>query len=249
MNSNVSQALANAAMGNAMAQLNASGVHGWFPSIMAQLHSMFNVGESFVLRKIMVLFCPFIQKKDAGGQWGDSSPGPGMQQVQDGGKVGPDGLKEDINDAELYIPLMSLVTYGVVYGLQRLKENEFRPELLGSTFSFALTLLVLEVGCAKAGFYTAGNALPVIEILANCGYKYVHVVIMIALRIVLGNNPLYYVFFLYLAGSAAFALRRFLLPYGERYQGQYGGPLKLFNHIVLAVAVAQIPLCWLLTPA
>eukprot|EP00913_Durusdinium_trenchii_P018312 g17203.t1 len=57
--------------------------------------------------------------------------------------------------------------------VQRGILHDFRPEVLPSTASFALVLLFLEAGLAKMGFYVVGSAVPFLEIMANCSYKYV----------------------------------------------------------------------------
>eukprot|EP00415_Alexandrium_ostenfeldii_P001685 UN1685 len=146
---------------------------------------------------------------------------------------------------------MSYVTYILLYGVQRGMLSDFKPEVLSSTASFALVLLILEVGAAKMGFYLAGNAVPALSVLANCGYKYVAVCLMVVCRILLGGSLVYYALFAYIAACAAWAARRFMLhfePSGMRQQ--YGvAPRKLQSHIILGLAIAQIPLCWLLTPS
>lgn len=226
-------------------QINASGLRGWFPTVFTSLQQLFNVGHTWVLRKLLLLLCPFLKR----GQGAPAESGFGGEMRAN--SVGPDGLKVDVEEPDLYIPAMSYVTYILVYGVQRGMISEFRPEVLSSTASFAFVLLILEVGAAKMGFYLAGNTMPMLTILANCGYKYVSVCLVVVFRIVLGNNPVYYVFFAYLSACAAWATRRFLLHYEPQgVRQQYGvGPSKLHVHIILGLAIAQIPLCWLLTPS
>jgi len=258
----LNEAVAGLVAGQAINQLNpyidATGLRGWFPTVFAGLQQLFNVGHSWVLRKLLLLLCPFVRRGQGapsigglGGaepswaQGGDGPCAPG------GGRAGSDGLKVDVEEPDLYIPSMSYVTYILVYGVQRGMISDFRPEVLSSTASFAFVLLILEVGAAKMGFYLAGNTVPVLSILANCGYKYVAVCLMVLFRILSGSSPIYYVFFAYLSACAAWATRRFMLhsePAGMRQQ--YGvAPSKLQTHIILGLAIAQIPLCWLLTPS
>merc|ERR1712087_565989 len=83
----------------------------------------FNVGHMFVLRKLMLLMCPFVKSNQAappsnGYMAGDS---PNQQQ----GSLGPDGLKVNIEDPDLYIPMMSYVTYVLVYAFQRIGLSAF----------------------------------------------------------------------------------------------------------------------------
>ncbi|OLP91164.1 hypothetical protein AK812_SmicGene27172 [Symbiodinium microadriaticum] len=129
--------------------------------------------------------------------------------------------------------------------------QDFRPEVLPSTASFAMVLLFLEVGVAKMGFYVVGSAVPFLELMANCSYKFVPVTMMVLARIVTGQNPIYWVFFAYFAATAAWAIRRFLLhfePSGTREQ--YGvAPSAMHGHMILGLALVQLPLCWFLTPS
>merc|ERR1719356_1729263 len=99
----MSQAMANQMAGvaynTAMGQFVNSGVSRWFPGLFASLQALFNVGHSFVLRKLLLLMCPFIRRSQgapSGGYsqpaWGDSSPGG----PQCGGNVDDAGLKADV---------------------------------------------------------------------------------------------------------------------------------------------------------
>ncbi|CAK0910481.1 unnamed protein product, partial [Prorocentrum cordatum] len=159
--------------------------------------------------------------------------------------------KVDIEEPDLYIPVMSFTTYILVYGVQRGIMSDFKPEVLSSSFSFALTLLVLEVALAKGGFYLAGCGISILDITGNCSCKYVHTVLMVLIRILIGDSNVYYIFFCYLAACAGFATFRFMMrqdPNGT--QAQYGmQPSNLHKHFAIGIAVAQLPLCWLLTPS
>lgn len=250
------QAILGAGVQQLENQLNQYGLTRWFPTIFSSLQSQFNVGHQFVLRKLLILLCPFVKPKDGApppsnyGYGGNASPGGPNNQMS--GTMGQEGLKEDIEEADLYLPCMAQITYCLVYGIQRGMINDFKADVLGATFSFALVLFMLEVGLAKMGFYIAGSMTPFLEIVGNCGYKFVHVVLMVLIRILLGGSKVYYLFFLYFAACAAFTVWRFMGRVhpldAQRYQ--YGSPSgDLRKHIILGLAIAQIPLCWLLTPS
>jgi len=228
-------------------QLKHSGFNRWFPAIQGGLQLRFNVGHAYVLRKLLLLLCPFVKRNQGAPTqaWGgDDSTGSGSH------GTGPDGMKVDTEDPDLYIPLMSYVTYVLVYGTQRLLLGDFRPELLSATASFALVMLILEVGVSKLGFYVAGSSVPMLDIVANCGYKFAPLALMVMCRIAVGASHIYYVFFAYLAACAAFAQRRFMLHIEpSQMNTQYGiGLSKLHTHVILGLALVQVPLCWLLTP-
>eukprot|EP00928_Gymnodinium_smaydae_P058605 TRINITY_DN4178_c0_g1_i2.p1 TRINITY_DN4178_c0_g1~~TRINITY_DN4178_c0_g1_i2.p1 ORF type:complete len:431 (+),score=127.60 TRINITY_DN4178_c0_g1_i2:67-1359(+) len=224
----------------------------WFPNVFVSLQALFNVGHAFVLRKLLMLLCPFLKRKqaaapDQGAGWSvDASPSNTGAST-----LGPDGLKIQPEEPDLYIPLMAYVTYVLAYGIQRGTLSDFKPEVLTSTASFAMVMLFLEVGIAKVAFYVAGGQASVLEITACSGYKFLHVMLLVFLRIATTNSYVYYAVFVYLAACAAFAARcslLFLLQQAAMRQ-QYGiSTSALQGHIVLALAAAQVPVLWLLTP-
>jgi len=227
-----------------------TGLQGWFPTFFISLQQLFNVGHAWVLRKLLLLVCPFLKRSQSAppstAAWGD-----GVSPTNNSKPRSQEGLKIDDEEPDLYIPSMAYVTYILVYGVQRGMISDFHPEVLSSTASFALVLLVLEVGAAKMGLYIAGSSVPALEIMANCGYKYVPVVLMVFFRIVTRGNPIYYAFFAYFSACAAWTSRRFMLQWEpNQLRQQYGqAPSKLHTHIILGLAIAQVPLCWLLTPS
>merc|ERR550532_2875297 len=225
--------VADQAIKQAQAQFQASGLQGWFPTFFLSLQQLFNVGHAWVLRKLLLLLCPFL-KRSQGAPPSNASWGDGVSPSGNSKPTGQDGLKIDVEEPDLYIPSMAYVTYLIVYGVQRGMISDFHPEVLSSTASFAFVLLVLEVGVAKMGFYIAGSSVPALEIMANCGYKYVPVVLMVTIRIVTGGNPMYYAFFAYFAACAAWTTRRFMLHWEpSQLRQQYGqAPSKLHTHII-----------------
>lgn len=242
-----SEVMGNLAYNEIQNQMRQRGVSTWFPVVFSSLQMQFNVGHAYVLRKLLFLLCPFVQARQGAPPpaWGDTSPGG------TNGNLGEDGLKVNIEEPDLYLPFMSWVTYCLVYCIQRGMLDDFKADVLGATFSFALVLFLLEVGLAKMAFYIAGSVVPFLEIVGNCGYKFVHVVLMVLIRILLGGSYFYYVFFLYFAACSAFAVWRFMQRMLPSQSQHYGSPPGggLMKHIILGLAIAQIPLCWLLTPS
>eukprot|EP00971_Amphidinium_carterae_P014781 291699-Amphidinium_carterae.1 len=112
-------------------------------------------------RKMLLLMCPFVQRSQgvpSAPSWandnnsGFESPATG----NDGLKVlhqcsqHMDTKQVDVDDIDLYIPVMSMITYVLIYCVQRGISAEFKPEVLSSTASFAFSILVLE---DRAGIY------------------------------------------------------------------------------------------------
>jgi hypothetical protein len=251
VNSMMADAVAQQAVNTAFQQFQGSAFTRWFPHIVVGLQELFCVGHSYVLRKLLLLLCPFIKRKEGApsSMWGDGAS-PGGNSSPGGCQLGPDGLKVDTEDADLYIPSMAYVTYVLLYGVQRGVHKDFKPEVLSSTFSFALVIFILEVGAFYMAFYFVSSPFPVLQLVANCGYKYVQVVLMVLVRIIIGSSYIYYIFFAYLAACAAWAVRRFMTHLEpSQLRQQYGQPqTSLTKHVILAMAIAQVPICWLLTP-
>lgn len=243
----IEQQMASMMAAQVAGQVQEAAFARWFPQLSFALKMHFNVDHAFVLRKLFLLFCPFplVLRKGAQGEpsWRAQEPMSG--------NMGSENLKTDINDTDLYIPLMSFVTYVVVYGMQRGTVNTFEPGVLSSTASFATSLLILEVGAAKFALYVVGSTAAAMDLVANCGYKFVPLVVMVLCRIALGGT-LYYILFMYLAAAAAMAVRHFMLhakpaQTSSQHQGIADHPLAA--HVVTVLSVAQVPLCWLLTPS
>merc|ERR1719221_79821 len=171
----------NGAMGNvlineATSQIQNSFIARLLPGFMASIHGLFAVGHSFVFRKMLLLMCPFIKLSQGAPSVASSfmqDTGSPMGAQGGSSQFGADGLKVDVEDPDLSLPLMSYVTYILLYAMQRGMISDFHPEVLSSTASFALVLLILEAGAAKMAFYVAGTTVPMMDLLANCGYKFV----------------------------------------------------------------------------
>jgi hypothetical protein len=77
-----------------------------------------------------------------------------------------DGYSVD-SDLQYLLPLRNLTFFYTNLIIR------FTPELLGATASRGLLLLVIEVLIVKFGFYLLNSSLPLLDIVAYCGYKYV----------------------------------------------------------------------------
>jgi hypothetical protein len=77
---------------------------------IVQWRYYFNVSNSYVLNKIQVLLFPFMHKG-----WARI-----VEQMDDNGQVGAYAApRGDLNAPDLYIPLMSFVTYIIIVGFLR----------------------------------------------------------------------------------------------------------------------------------
>lgn len=205
--------------------------------LRAGIKLKFNVGHEFVLRKLLLLVFPFLECV-------------GLT-IEISNAQAPSELKVDSEEADLYIPLMAYITYVLVFGIQRITLDDFQPDVLSATATFALVIIILELAVTRIGFHLAGRSVPTLDILANCGYKFVLLVLMIFCRILWAGTLLYYVAFVYFSACTACCHRRFLFHLrASSLHGQYDIRLDQFLSCVIAgLVVAQVPLCWLLTPS
>ena len=201
---------------------------------MNLLRHYFSVDTLYVATKLKVLVIPFTHKN-----W---------QQTKDPtSTTGRSAPRVDVNSPDLYIPVMSLVTYIVLVGLQMGWTHTFTPEVLSKTASSGLTVMVLEVLLLKLGFYLLeGPPVSFIDFVCYSGYKYVTIVASTLAHIMLGR-AVYYVVLLGMGASMSFfmlkAVAAAIIPAGpDNFQSPQRNVAK--EYFVLAIAGLQIPVCW-----
>lgn len=111
----------------------------------------------------------------------------------------------DVNAPDLYIPLMSFITYVLLYGLCKgLGSSSFSPELLIQAIWRSLIVQACEVCAIKVGLTVMQVSLPWIDIFSYTGYKYVGLCINSLVRVVLGTGYLSFVVSLYTSCMLAY---------------------------------------------
>ncbi|KAG8785211.1 hypothetical protein FRC19_008410 [Serendipita sp. 401] len=173
------------------------------------LKAHFNVSNSYVLSKLMLLVFPWRHKG-----W-NRRPIPGSEHDSSGSggvaiRYAPP--REDVNSPDLYIPSMGLVTYILLSALRAGLDSKFHPEVLAAKMSKAITIIVLECLFVKLGCYSLGvegNA-QLLDIMAYVGYKFVASTSLLVLSILHFRASLYWAVFLYLFGAIGFFLLRSL---------------------------------------
>ncbi|KAF8821024.1 Hrf1 family protein [Cardiosporidium cionae] len=171
-----------------------SKLHAFFPSAVMMLRQYFNVSHKYVFKKLLILLCPYIflihshwksipTRTRLAGQVSSQHDIVEENQMQE-----ESASLQVMKRADLYIPLMALITYILAIGLTKgTSGNDFRPDVLGSAATFSLTLIALEVIVTKAAFYLSGNSfVTVMDLIAYSGYKFVHLVLIICVGILIG---------------------------------------------------------------
>ncbi|KAI9002333.1 YIF1-domain-containing protein [Gaertneriomyces semiglobifer] len=144
----------------------------------------FNVSNSYVLTKLRLLLFPFRHQS-----WTRLV----RRSEQNGQMEGYKPPREDLNAPDLYIPVMSFVTYillvGVRMGLAGANKGSepgstspksFSPDVLGLTGTTASVIILLQLMVLKVGFYlfgvsTEAVSVGLLDLLAYCGYGFIGV--------------------------------------------------------------------------
>jgi len=237
------------AMVNHFARELTHGSLSLWPQIQHAARRYFNVTHGYVLRKMLWQLAPSAspKKKSVDGELGAE---------KDWSARIFEGLEADIEEPDMYIPAMGFVTYVLLCGLIRGLQDQFHPDVLYTSISFAVIVLVLEVTVVKGALFMAGavNA-PVFDIVALTGYKYFYLSLQLASGLVLfrGHRPegfLYHLVALGLAASCGLAFWQALRRLA-RMQPAQGKDFAADVHkmLVKGAAAGQVLICWLLLPS
>lgn len=142
---------------------------GW---IDRNLRPLFAVDDSYVIKKIGFILFPFAHKR-----WHGSHEEP----------------KENVVQPDLYIPMMSFITYvlGACYMLGL--KDKFTPEQLGILSSSALGCLTLEVALMVVLFniFNVKTWYSFLHYIAFCGYKFIPIIGAMLLGLIFKNTGYY----------------------------------------------------------
>ena len=141
---------------------------GWVAKTLDGLKDYFDVTNEYVLKKMLIVLFPFTVKEEG---W--------KRQMSYDMTVGDPNAtatpRDDVQAPDLYIPLMSLVTFLIVSGcVQGFARGKFEMEKLFILQSFILFFWFFETLVLKGIFYFMNIAnLAYLELLCYTGYKFV----------------------------------------------------------------------------
>lgn len=159
----------------------------------------FNVTTSYVMLKLCLILFPFRakwwQRKMSRAYQEISGDVQQLQQQQQQQQLTGE---DDVHSADLYIPVMAFVTYILLMGLSTGLKSSFHPDVLGRSLTFALLLILAEVGLVKLGSYilNLGADIQLLDSLALIGYNFVGLIISTCAHLV-GGMRAKYLFFSY----------------------------------------------------
>eukprot|EP00904_Undaria_pinnatifida_P006697 jgi/Undpi1/3157/HiC_scaffold_15.g06531.m1 len=163
----------------------------------------FAVDNKYVLKKLKVLLLA-IGRKD----WYRL---PSEDEVKDDqGRPKFERPVADVNAPDLYVPLMSFITFVLVTGYgkgsaaaQSEGNSSFSPEVLTEVMSSCLVTHLLEVLLIRLGLYLLNSPAVVLDLVAYTGYKYVGLCTNMIIGISAGKTA-YYVALLWTGSMMAF---------------------------------------------
>lgn len=200
---------------------------GW--AFVESLRYYFAVNNSYVKNKLKLLLFPFLHKN-----WFRLTVAQGDNQES----YRPP--RDDINAPDMYIPLMSLITWVVVSGILLGANLRFKPEAFGSSLSKGIAVIVLEVLILKAGYYLLcdGPSPPSLVLGCYSAYKFVGVTINLIAFLLLGPSA-YYLALIYTSLCSAFFMRGVMLV---TWQSSQGGPAGKYFRLVVILLQFLFPL-------
>lgn len=145
-----------------------------YVSIPALKH-YFNVTTPYVLRKLLLVLFPW-RHKPWSRQQRPSTTGSQDQSSYSYYFLPP---REDLNSPDMYIPVMAFVTYILLSTLLAGLRGDFHPQVMGSLFSYALVVVLIEIAILKLGTYILSitNDSQLLDLVAYSGYKFVGVIV------------------------------------------------------------------------
>mmetsp|Transcript_33772 Transcript_33772/g.34409 ORF Transcript_33772/g.34409 Transcript_33772/m.34409 type:complete len:276 (+) Transcript_33772:89-916(+) len=130
----------------------------------------FAVSNNYVLHKILTVLYPIGNKKWARMSTEDVNNRDPLIEVTNHKNALP---RHDINAPDLYIPLMSFLTYILLVGYVRGTANKFTPEVLIHSVWICIALQFVETGLMKLGLNMLQVSIPILDLFSYTGYKYI----------------------------------------------------------------------------
>lgn len=267
----VSGAIAAAAEAETHVRRGLAAAHHWWPGIVNALRRYFAVSHGSTGRKCLALFVPPLGYRDVWSlKTGGLSTAADVQYRRgiSSGDVLDCSIPNDDASSEtwaaqnihhlgpdLYLPLMALMTYILLCGVAKGALDNFHPEVLPSTASFATFVIALELGVTLLVFYLLGiQYLPILDVLSIIGLKFESLVAIIIVGLVSRGYPvLFWGVFVYCSFCAAHATFQSLRgsEYSNRPQSEWGSQKMRHPGFIYALcifALLQVFLCWIFTP-
>lgn len=206
---------------------------------MRSLRIYFAVNNTYVKRKIgMVLFSFFNR------EWRRTTYDP--SDISGHKFALPNS---DDNALDLYLPLMSLITYVLLCALCYGSAGKFSPEVLPDIITSCVLTQTFEVFLFWVGFYTMQAPVALLDLFAITGYKYLGLALNMLVGVTLevamgvGSRRGYFVAFLWTASAVSYFVLKTMNGFVPDVTSAKG-PKREF--MVLGFGVSQFATMWFL---
>ena len=154
----------------------------WFGNLWKSLHYYFDVTNGYVMKKLQLIILPY------------TAPGEWQQELDADGLPSPP--RHNPHAPDLYIPLMSFITFILISGLKAGYNSSFSPQVLGMTASSAIVFICFELLFIYGGFYFLQSALPsALDLISYSGYKFVPCSLITLIHLLTGGQFFLPIFF------------------------------------------------------
>ena len=152
------------------------------------LNYYFRVSNSYVFRKILLILFPYRNKN-----WTRfTAENPGTSGNTANVAFAPPS--QDINAPDLYIPLMSFITYILLWAVFQGLKGDFHPQLFGYLASQTLACSFLDILIFKVGLYllNCSTQSSLWDLISFSGYKYVTIITLLCWKHLIGGSWMVY---------------------------------------------------------
>uniref|UniRef100_A0A7S1Z347 Protein YIF1 n=1 Tax=Trieres chinensis TaxID=1514140 RepID=A0A7S1Z347_TRICV len=204
---------------------------------MRTLRVYFAVDNRFVKGKAQRVLFPFVYKDWA--RLEDQATTPSDNNIAYCPPV------QDINAFDLYIPLMTLITYVLLCALCYGTAGEFNPEVLPDVTTKCFLTQILEVLAIRGGFFAMHAPVKLLDLFSVTGYKYLGLSINMLVGLLFSHLGWgyrgYYGTFLWTASAVSYFMLKTMANNIPRVVAATG-PKREF--MVLGFAASQFVTMW-----
>ena len=151
----------------------------------------------------------------------------------------------DENAPDLYLPVMSLISYCLLCALGQGTAGEFDPEAIADVTTKCFLTQALEVALIKLGFYMMQAPISVLDLFSYTGYKYLGLTCNMLFGLGFGHlgygTSGFYVTFLWTVSAACFFMLK-TMANNIPLETASTGPKR--EMMVLVFAASQVATMW-----
>lgn len=150
---------------------------------------------------------------------------------------------------DLYLPVMSLITYVLLSAMCYGTAGEFNPEVIPDVATKCAIYQTLEVAVVRGGFYTMQVPVSLLDLFSYTGYKYLGLCVNMLVGIIVGHFGLfgsrgYYACFLWTATAVAYFMLKTMSNNIPLHTSPMGPKREI---MILAFALLQYFTMWMVS--